>query len=740
MYAHTPNADGEWHGLSAHLLAVAERAAGNAESFGGSALARWSGLWHDVGKASTAFQSYLAICHREPGRKHTSVDHKGVGALQAIGICDELAFLIQGHHGGLPDQSSLRTTLKERAVDPRTADARERAQTAGVIPIDWRGNEELFYPSFVQNPHSLELFLRMLFSALVDADHLDTERHFTPDKSADRGGVPDLATLAARLEAAQSVFQGAADSPVNRVRHEVYEACREAAALPPGFFRLTVPTGGGKTRSGLAFALRHALAHDLRRVIVAVPYLTITDQTADVYRQVLGDDRAVLEHHSGVGQREDPDGPPTLEAIWRRLAAQDWDAPVIVTTTVQLFESLFARSPSACRKLHRIARSVVILDEAQTLPTPLLEPILDVLRELVTNYGVSVVLCTATQPSFNKAPGFSDLRDVREIAPDPARLFRTLKRVAYEWPALVEPWDWERVAQEMRTSSQALAIVNTKADALALLDALGDPEAFHLSTLLCGAHRRDVLTIIRKRLDAGRPCRVVSTQVVEAGVDLDFPLVMRAMGPLDRIVQAAGRCNRSGRLAAGRVVIFDPADGSQPPGPYRTGTDVTRGLLARGEMDPDDPSVFTAYFDGLFGSVPLDPKGVQKLRAGLAFQRVAETFRMIDEDTASVIVAYKGLRDASVEEQNEVRNMDHGRISSELIEGLRGATTGRDPALARRLMARAQPYIVSVRQRQLERYPAGFVSELGGGLWAWEGGYDDVRGMTLDRNPDDFVV
>ncbi len=532
LYAHTPAMkDGPWHDLGEHLRAVAEGAANNAEPFGGAELARWAGLYHDIGKAGDSFQAYLRACHADPSRRHRTVDHKGAGALLALEAFEELAFLVQGHHGGLPDRGELLSKLKERTGDPETANARARAGAAGLLPPP-PDPGELACPSFVRDERSSEFFLRMLFSALVDADHADTGQHRNPDEHAERGGTPTLQELANCLQAAQSGLTGQRHDPVNAVRHEVYQACLQAASLPPGFFRLTVPTGGGKTRSGLAFALQHAILHRLRRVIVAVPYLTITDQTADVFRQVLGNDRAVLEHHSGTVRTDDSEGAATPHATWRRLATEDWDAPVIVTTTVQFFESLFGSSPSVCRKLHRIAHSVVILDEVQTLPPPLLEPILDALRELVANYGVSVVLCTATQPNFNALPNFAALQDVREIAPDPPRLFATLRRVRYEWPKPGDRWSWEQVAEEIRGAAQALTIVNTKADALTLLDTLDDPDAFHLSTLLCGAHRRDVLAAIRRRLTLGGPCRVVSTQVVEAGVDLDFPLVLRAMGRL----------------------------------------------------------------------------------------------------------------------------------------------------------------------------------------------------------------
>jgi CRISPR-associated endonuclease/helicase Cas3 len=745
LYAHTPReGSDEWHGLEEHLRAVSELAAEHAEAFGAAELGRWVGAYHDVGKASPAFQAYLQMCHLEPDRKHKTTDHKGAGTWAAGNALPPLAFIINGHHGGLQDFGTLRRIFKELESDPARIDAYRAMEAAlgEVLDVEFGG-----LPPWTESPRSRELFIRMLFSALVDADHRDTEQHKEPDAAAQRGHGLDLRELASRLSDAQRALSGRRDDPVNAVRDEVYQACLKAAEWEPGFFRMTVPTGGGKTRSGLAFALEHALRHGLRRVIVTVPYLTITDQTVKVYHDILGDEHAVLEHHSAANWREDPAGAQTGDALWQRLAAQDWDAPVIVTTTVQLIESLFGRTPTACRKLHRIARSVIILDEVQTLPPPLLEPILDVLRELVAHYGVSVVLSTATQPALDDAPGFAGLPNVREVAPDPPRLFKVLKRVAYQWPDKHEtPWSWVRVAEEMRLEPRAMAIVNTKANALALLDALDDPDAFHLSTLLCGAHRRDVLAVIRARLAAGRPCRLVSTQVVEAGVDLDFPLVLRAMGPLDRIVQAAGRCNREGRLPGlGRVIVFQPEDGGMPSDDYRTGTGITQALLDEGLANPTDPDTFRRYFARLFRMVALDSKSVQDLRERLAYEQVAHRCRLIEDDSVSVLVTYKRperfLDDLRGDPALLARH--HGEESERLIAELERQRDRPRPGQARDLLRKAQPYIVSVKARSIgDAVEQGWAIELLGDVWQWEGRrYDDVRGlMWRAREADAFVV
>ena len=732
LYAHTPSPEdpaNSWHLLEDHLREVAKIAAETASAFGAGDLAWWAGILHDAGKASEAFQRYLRLCYEQPDQKHQTVDHKGAGAARAqTAVAGPLAFVIQGHHGGLPGAGSLATKTKEwkKLERAREIELALAAFEALVGKPTLAERPSPIVPAFASaNRLSGEFFLRMLFSALVDADHADTERHFTPEQHAERGQTPSVAELWERLERDQRKLAGAlgvsAASPVNRVRGEVYEACLKAAELSQGFFRLTVPTGGGKTRSGLAFALKHANCHGLHRVVAAVPYLTITDQTASVYRGALGDDRAVLEHHSGVITSDDDLGTQTPNELWRRLSAQDWNAPVIVTTTVQLFESLLGRAPSAVRKLHRLNGSVIVLDEAQSLPPHLRGPIFDVLRELVANYRVSVVLCTATQPALDTLERELDpLIHIREIAPDPPRLFRALERVRYEWPARDASWTWERAADEMRSSDQALAVLNTIGDALALHDALSDPDAFHLSTLMCAVHRRDVLSKIRQRLHDGRACRLVSTQVVEAGVDIDFPLVIRALGPLDRIAQAAGRCNREGKLAdLGRVVVFRPTDGGVPPGAYKTATGETSALLNEGPPDLNDPEIFLRFFRRLYGMLPADREGIQSLRSKLEFEEVTARFRLIDDDSAPVIVRYAGIGEDDHRERIERVVADLRRVS---------------PGGAREVFRQAQPYFVNVPRRKLERYvQSGMAVELAAGCWEWLGAYDERRGLNDGR-------
>ena len=715
-YAHSQNDRGERHELVAHLRGVARLTAEFAQSVDARELGSYLGLWHDLGKFRRDFQAYLLACESAQPAPRRGPDHKAAGAqmttAQRLGL---LALLIQGHHGGLQPANQLQGWLDERVADPAVDQALAAAQQA--LP-DLEPAAPLSLPAHLTDPRTAELFLRLLFSALVDADSLDTEQHFAAERAAIRTPSASLAALWERFERNQQQFLPPAQDAVSQARHAMYEACLAAAERPPGLFRLTVPTGGGKTRSAMAFALRHAMRYGQQRVIVAVPFISITEQTAETYQHIFGaaaeGQPVVLEHHSATTEASDDAEDYDPQQVWTRLAAENWDAPIIVTTTVQLFESLFASSPSRCRKAHRLARSVIILDEAQALPPHLLQPILDALHQLTAHYGTTVVLSTATQPAFEAIPAYRDLA-AHEIVPEPERFFARLRRVTYDW-RLDPTLSWPEVAALLADSSQALAVVNTKKDALALLDALDDPDALHLSTLLCGAHRRHVIEKVKHRLAGGEPCRLVSTQVIEAGVDLDFPLVLRALGPLDSIIQAAGRCNREGRLPQpGRVIVFKPADGGLPTGSYGTATQLARAVFGTGNLDLDDPALARSYFQQLFHTVETDAQGIQALRSDFDYPEVARRFRMIDEATESVAITCYG-------------NKDERQTVQETLERLRAG----DPQ-ARHLRRRLQPYLVTIYARPAAQYrQRGLITVVVPGLGEWHGKYDPVRGLAAE--------
>lgn len=675
-----PLAHSGGHLLAAHLQSVAGMAAGFSEAFEPAAVTqRWAylaGLWHDLGKYRSGFQRYLLqsdnpdahIEGKVGGREKT---HSAAGALWAMQKLGEahgpngalaarvLAYLIASHHAGLYDWDG---GLKERLEE---ADCQTELQEAlAASPPESILNHGDFVPNLNQIPGGsagFALWVRLLFSCLVDADFLDTEAHFDAGKPAKREGFPALDQMLSAFDEHMAVKAASAStSPVNTLRADILRQCREKAALPPSFFSLTVPTGGGKTLSSLAFALKHAQAHGKRRVIYAIPYTSIIEQTADVFREVfkaLGDE-VLIEHHSQADAAEKD------ETARSRLACENWDAPLVVTTNVQLFESLFVAKTSRCRKLHNLVGSVIVLDEAQQLPPEFLQPILDALNLLVKHYGVTVVLCTATQPALNSTDYFDKSKDLRglenvcEIIDNPDALYEKLKRVQVELPGNWQtPTPWADIAAQLATEDCVLAIVGTRKAARELqrLLPLG---TLHLSALMCGAHRKTVIDHIKARLKAKRdgldqrPLRVVSTQLVEAGVDLDFPVVYRALAGLDSIAQAAGRCNREGRLAGkGRVVVFVPPE-RPPMGHLRKGADACVSTLHGNEADPLGRQLFATYFRQFYHSVNLDGKGVCPLikvddkTLGVKFRSAAEAFRLIDDqDSAMVVVRYAEHRD-----------------------------------------------------------------------------------------------
>ena len=729
--AHTKNVNGKRHNLIDHLHAVAQLAERFAQPFGGGALARCLGLWHDIGKFHPEFQEYLLNAEDNPKRKRRGPDHKAAGATIAHEQKLSLAsLLIQGHHGGLRSKEEFKRWHEERKEAAEEAIALARQTSPDLFQLPPGSPQALFPSQIAKDAYASEFFLRFVFSALTDADFLDTEQHFSPERSISRGAGITIEELWQRLDKKQRNFiAGAEKSPVNQLRQEIYAACVEAASHAPGLFRLTVPTGGGKTRSGLAFALRHAKQHGLRRVIIAVPFITITEQTTNVYRSILELETdtmpIVLEHHSSAVENASEDE-YTSKSVWTRLAAENWDAPIIVTTTVQLFESMFANGTSRCRKLHRLAGSVIVLDEAQALPTGLLDPILSGLRELCSHYGSSVVLSTATQPAFEINSAFRNI-SATEIVANSENYFHALSRVEYEW-RVDEQQTWDEVARWMRVQSQVLAIVNTKKDAIALLGALDDPNALHLSTLLCGAHRREVIGNIKQRLNNGETCRLVATQVVEAGVDIDFPLVLRAFGPLDSIIQAAGRANREGKMIGkGHVIIFDPVDGGSPRGSYHIAKETTRTLLAEGPPNMDDPESVAKFFRLYYPLDVTDRKKIQPMRENFDYSEVARNFRMIDDKSVNVVVEYGVDRDETLQ----------------LLERLRNGWGNR-----RTLLRQLQPYIVSLRERQAREYlDRGFISPVLVDdndqllVGQWHGEYDSIRGLSVgDPDLDKFVI
>lgn len=705
-----------------------------------------AGLWHDLGKYSSDFQEYLRRSATS-GNLHVGtdhhrdevvgkVDHTSAGGQHAVRACPVLghllAYAIAGHHSGLLDARADGACLEARlrkavlACEHAPEGILNAAERHSLLPLPGVLDRALSE----RHPFAVSFFARMLFSCLVDADFLATEEFVEPGRARARPRWPDdillriedhLSAHLARIES------GAEGTEVNRARREVREACLRAAELEPGFFSLTVPTGGGKTLASLAFALAHARRFGLRRVVYVIPFTSIIEQNAEVFRKVTagvvaeGCDDPVLEHHSNVGEEH--------ESERSRLAAENWDAPLVVTTAVQFFESLFANRASRCRKLHRLARIVVVLDEAQTLPVDLLEPCLAALKELVAGYGTSVVLCTATQPALARREHFPiGVDGVREIAPDPPGLYSRLRRVEVEDLGCLGD---EELLERLAPEPKVLCIVNTRGHARRLAEAWvargGEP--VHLSALMCPAHRSERLEEVRRRLRSEPTCQVISTQLVEAGVDLDFPVVYRALAGMDAIAQAAGRCNREGLLKRGRTFVFRP-EHRRSEAYFRDTAGVAAQVLEL-HRDPLALEAVERYFRlyyweqqqrwdqrGIHALFHLDSNPEMPFLFG--FASAAERFRVIEETQRPVIVPWR-------EEGKRV------------CESLRWG--GELPS--RRLLRSLQRYTVSVPRRLWERevgrsfamvhdrYPVLFSPQLH---------YSETYGLALEGSTGEALI
>lgn len=646
FYAHSTDTrdKSDWQTLEDHLLNVAKRAEKFAAVFGADEWGYIAGLLHDAGKGTQAFQQRLEGSSQR-------VDHSTLGAQLAkkhggrLGVL--ISYIIAGHHGGLPDGGQQEGELHNRLKKQRKTQEDIKAVN------DIKSLQELLPPfpltSKKNRGFKLAFFTRMLFSCLVDADFLDTEAFCSPERSGQRSAIqPDqLKTLRSRLNTFISHLSTTkASTPVNIQRRAILKQCREKAELSPRFFSLTVPTGGGKTISSLAFALDHALTNKQRRIIYALPFTSIIEQNGAVFREILGAE-TVLEHHCNYKDKDD-----STYDRWRYLATENWDAPVVVTTNVQFFESLFSNMPSRCRKLHNIANSVIVLDEAQAIPTEYIDPCLLALQELVDNYSCSVVLCTATPPAFDDRHSLrAAIPSITQIIENPQKYYQALRRTKV---TILGEISNAELTERINSEDRVLCIVSTKAQARSLYEQIGnDQDIYHLSTNMYPLHRRRVLEEIRKKLknDPQASCKVISTSLVEAGVDLDFPVVYRAIAGLDSIAQAAGRCNREGLLndlgKLGQVYVYTPETPARMPWLKRCASRAEEALRSLPNADPLGLEAIRRYFELLYDIEDLDKKQiVQSLNKPLTsdlyfpFREVAQHFHFIEDETVGIIIPY----------------------------------------------------------------------------------------------------
>lgn len=616
----------------AHLEGTAERCQRFAATFGAGELGRLAGLAHDIGKYSDAFQKRL-----HGGDK---VDHSTAGAFECFKRQQLFAaFCVAGHHGGLPDGGSRGDTPACSTLWGRM----NRAAAGKLEPYAPWGMELSLSPAPMpvftgKDALSDMFFTRMLYSCLVDADFLDTETFMTGEQSS-HGSEISIHALYERLKQYISAWFPPKNE-LNTLRCDVLKEClAQGETRRQGIFTLTVPTGGGKTVASLAFALRHACVHGLQRVIYVIPYTSIIEQTAAVFQDILGPE-AVLEHHSNILYDMDEYGELTPEAIRRMRAAENWDMPVVVTTAVQFFESLYANRSSKCRKLHSLANSVIIFDEAQMLPLPYLRPCVSAISQLVAHYGVSAVLCTATQPALKLVfqeflPGIT----IPELCPEPIISHPIFRRVTFRQAGTMS---WESLITCLNQEKTALCIVNSRKSAQTIYRGLRGEGAFHLSTLMTPAHRKAVLSEVRKRLELGLPCTVVSTSLIEAGVDVDFPTVFREEAGLDSILQAAGRCNREGKRPTSESVVT-VFRGEEPVPPlFAAAIKAGREAMSR-NRDLAGQEAISCYFTELLdlnGKLAQDQKRIlPKIEAGdFPFRTVAEQFHLIENDTRTVYI------------------------------------------------------------------------------------------------------
>lgn len=710
LYAHKNEFENQT--LEEHLNNVAKLAEEFAKVFSNSDWAKYSGLLHDLGKIFSDWQKHLLT------GKPTSINHSEAGTYIAYKkFCEDkfwknitpfqrvISYLILGHHAGLPDYdegvgNSLKSILEDNDLKKDCEEIKKNEELFEILnselPKSFPFGLKTLSKDFMNDFH---LWIRMLYSCLVDADFLDTENFMTPEESRKRGNYKTLEELKKEFDSYMSEkTKNARKSELNEIRQNILKSCIEKSDLPSGFFTLNVPTGGGKTLSSMAFSLNHAIKNNKKRIITAIPYTSIIEQTANVYkygtddieeieknkknREFLFGEENVLEHHSNFDFEKD-ENRKTLEKL--KLASENWDAPIIVTTNVQLFESLFNAHSSHCRKLHNLANSVIILDEVQMLPPEFLKSIISVLKSLVKNFGVTVVLCSATQPALTGKIGSNDAAfegisesEITHIIDNPEELSQKLKRVEINTDFVQNKInDWQELANELKEYEQVLCIVQTRKNCRELHKLM--PEGtIHLSALMCAEERSEIISEIKQKLKEGLPIRVISTQLVECGVDIDFPVVFKALSGFDSIAQAAGRCNREGKIKdVGNVFIFE-SPSKTPVGLLKKSAEATRDIFELHNFNIElNPQIYTEYFKSYFSRVnnfdipKFHPTMIDNTREGkFQFRTLSDNYKLIDNSFQGTVYVHYKSEKSGKDNLDLLINLKNGEFSKGLFRKL----------------------------------------------------------------------
>lgn len=714
--AHSENEDKEVHLLSEHLANVSELMTGFALNEKFESIFKFAGLLHDIGKYQTAFQTYL----REGGLRG-SVPHASWGAAFCKKFNQiEAAFAIDGHHKGIPDRGDLITSIGEfdEPEHPLFTTIKESFLSENDVNLS-----ELPYSDTGYRGSDKELFIRMLFSALTDADWLNTESHFNK-KNVEKRKVQHL-NPSLLLEKLEDDLRGKnKEGYINELRNNVRNYAIAKSNLGLGFYSMTLPTGMGKTLASVSWALHHAEHYSLKRIIVVLPFISIIDQTAKELKRIFGEEW-VLEHHSNFNEDEDTNKEIANEALHdkvytKRLATENWDYPIIVTTSVQFFESLFGNKPSRCRKVHNIAQSVVIFDEVQTLPKELVLPTLTMLKNVQQVMGTSFLFCTATQPAFEKSEGFNGLEGVQSLVENPKEVFDATRRVVYLAINQYKPVSITSLCNNViENGKSALCIFNTKKQALLFFNQIKENSSIktvHLSTSLYPAHRKAVIEEIRTCLRNNEKIYVSSTQLIEAGVDFDFPCVYREIAPLESMIQSAGRCNREGKMTEmGKVFIFTLEDAGAPNKQYRALAEFANSLYKDNEDLLFEHDFFKEYYrKALNLFIDADKKKIEEDRKSFNFKTVAEKYKLIENRTTPIFI----LCDES----------------ADLYERIRFK-----PILSRTDYRAMQQFSVQVYDNFMKEN-IGKMGKESQGYWKWYGQYDKDYGLSSNPELNTLIV